>query len=71
RNLQAVCREAGGDLQQLVKLTVFLTDMNDFPHFNEVMMEFFQPPYPARSTVAVKQLPKNVKIEIEGILILD
>ena len=68
QNLQAVCRAAGGDLTDIVKLSVFVTDMADFPTINEVMAEFIPQPYPARAVVGVASLPKGVHIEIEGIM---
>lgn len=69
KNIKAVLAEAGADLQAVVKTTVFLSDMNDFVPMNEVYASHFQQPYPARSTVAVKTLPKNALVEIEVIAI--
>ncbi len=72
KNMRAVCQAAGGDLHDLVKLTVFLTDMVNFQSFNDIMMDYFLDiPYPARSAVACLALPKNALIEIEGILFLE
>lgn len=70
-NLQAVARAADGSLAQLVKLTVYLTDLKDFPTVNEVMGEYFEKPYPARAAVGVAELPKGVSVEIEAIMVLD
>lgn len=70
-NVKAVCEAAGGDLSQIVKLTVFLTDLAHFPTVNEVMAEYITPPYPARAAVGISALPKGVEVEIEGILVLD
>jgi reactive intermediate/imine deaminase len=70
-NLAAVCRAAGGDLADVVKVNVYLLDMGDFPIINEVMAEYFQPPYPARAAVAVTELPKGAPVEVEAILALD
>lgn len=70
QNLRAVAQEAGGDLANIVKLTVYLTDMENYPLVNEIMGEFFQEPYPARALVGVASLPKGVPIEVEGILVL-
>ncbi len=64
-NAQAILREAGLDLQNVVKTTVYLADMGDFGAMNEVYAEFFTEPYPARSAVAVKQLPKSALVEVE------
>jgi len=66
-NLAAVVREGGGNLDDVVKLTVFLTDLNHFAVVNEVMAEHFNPPYPARAAVGVAALPKGVPIEIDAI----
>lgn len=70
RNLQAIAQAAGSDLHAAVKLQVFLTDMADFADVNAVMNEFIAEPYPARAAVAVKQLPKDVDIEIDAVLYL-
>ena len=64
-NAQNILREAGTDLHHVVKTTVFLSDMDNFAAMNEVYAEFFQQPYPARSAVAVKTLPKGALVEIE------
>ena len=64
-NLKAVLEEAGASLEQVVKTTVFLQDMNDFAEMNAVYAEYFQEPYPARSTVQVARLPRDVRVEIE------
>ena len=69
RNLRAVCAEAGGELQEIVRLGVFLTDMGDFFRFNQIMSEYFSEPYPARAAVQVVALPKGGLVEAEGILI--
>lgn len=70
-NLQAVCHAALGDLKHIVKLTIYLTDLNNFPQVNELMLAYFTEPYPARSTVGVSSLPKGAAIEVEGIMVLD
>ena len=64
-NVQAILQEAGLDMKNVVKTTVFLADMGDFADMNSVYAEFFTPPYPARSAVAVKTLPKQALGEIE------
>ena len=71
QNLRAVAEAAGGDLGQIVKLNVYLTDLGDFPVVNEVMGEYFNEPYPARAAVGVAALPKGTQVEIEGIMVLD
>lgn len=68
KNLSAVCDAAGGELQDMVKVQIYLTDLSEFAIVNEVMKEFFKTPYPARAAIGVKQLPKGAQIEIDGIL---
>jgi len=63
-NLKAVLEAAGSSLSRVVQTTCFLADMEDFPGFNEVYARYFAPPYPARATVAVKALPRGVKVEV-------
>jgi len=65
KNLEAILKEAGATYKDVVKTTIFLDDINDFKVVNEIYEEFFKEHKPARSTVAVKTLPLNVKIEIE------
>lgn len=67
KNLRAVLESAGSSLSQVLKTTVFLTDMAVFPTVNEIYAQYFQQPYPARSCIAVRALPKNGKVEIEAI----
>lgn len=67
KNAQAILREAGTDLGHVVKTTVFLSDIANFAPMNEVYAEFFSEPYPARSAVAVRDLPKGALVEIEVI----
>lgn len=69
-NLEAVCKASGGSFDKVVKLTVFLTDLADFPLVNEVMEERFSTPYPARAAIGVASLPKNVAVEVEGVMYL-
>ena len=64
-NVQYILNEAGTDLSHAVKTTVFLSDMSNFAAMNEVYAQFFSEPYPARSAVAVKDLPKGALVEIE------
>jgi len=68
-NLGAVLEAAGSSLNDVVKATVFLQDMNDFSRMNAVYQEFFQAPYPARAAVQVARLPRDVKIEIEAVAV--
>lgn len=68
-NLNSVLEAAGATLDNVVKCTVFLQDMNDFTKMNNVYDEFFQPPFPARAAVEVARLPKDVKVEIEAIAV--
>ena len=68
QNLLAVANAAGGDLSDVVKLNIFLTDMANFPHVNEVMAEYFQQPYPARAAIGVAALPKDAGVEMDGVL---
>ena len=67
-NLSAVCTAAGGSLDDIVKLTIFLTDMGDFPQVNTIMGQYFSTPYPARAAVQVAALPKGVSVEMDAIL---
>lgn len=69
-NLKAVTAAAGGDLSNIVKLNVFLTDLSHFPIVNEVMGEYFIEPYPARAAVGVAALPKEVDVEIDAIMVV-
>jgi reactive intermediate/imine deaminase len=70
RNLQSVATAAGGDLDDVVKLTVYLTDLGNFASVNKVMGEFFSEPYPARAALGVASLPKAADVEAEAILVL-
>jgi reactive intermediate/imine deaminase len=69
-NLKAVAEAAGGTLDQIVKVTIFLTDLNDFAAVNAVMESYFSKPYPARAAVGVASLPKGVDVEAEAVLAL-
>lgn len=68
RNLAAVCEAAGGDLDRIVKLTVFLTDLGHFGDVNEIMGEYFQKPYPARAAIGVASLPRGAAVEMDAVL---
>jgi reactive intermediate/imine deaminase len=67
-NLAAIAAAAGGSLADVVKLSVFLTDLAHFPRVNEIMATYFTPPYPARAAVGVAALPKGARVEMECIL---
>jgi 2-iminobutanoate/2-iminopropanoate deaminase len=69
QNIEAVLKQAGLNLSNIVKTTIFVTDMNDFATVNEVYASYLQTPYPARSTVGVAALPKGVNVEIEVVAI--
>ena len=69
-NLQAVARAAGGDLSDVVKLNVFLTDLGHFPLVNQVMAAYFAEPFPARAAVGVAALPKAASVEMDAVLVL-
>ena len=70
KNLNAVCEASGGDLSNIVKLNIFLTDLSHFPVVNEVMGQYFQQPYPARAAIGVRELPKGAQVEMDGILVI-
>jgi len=69
-NLTAVAEAAGGSLDDVAKLNIYLTDLSHFPLVNEVMSEFFSQPYPARAAVGVAELPKASQIEMDAVLVL-
>lgn len=69
-NLKAVAEAAGGSLAQVVKLTVYLTDLSHFPLVNEVMANYFQEPYPARAAVGVVQLPRGATVEMDAVMVI-
>lgn len=69
-NLTAVCEAAGGTLQDIVKLNIFLTDLSNFATVNEIMAQHFDEPYPARAAIGVKELPKGVGVEMDGIMVI-
>ena len=66
-NLAAVMQQAGGSLSDIVKLTIYLVDLEQFGQVNEVMAEYFDAPFPSRATVAVAALPKGAPIEVEAV----
>ncbi|HUF73824.1 MAG TPA: RidA family protein [Gammaproteobacteria bacterium] len=70
-NLEAVARAGGGALANVVKLTVYLTDLGRFAEVNEIMVRYFDEPYPARAAIGVAALPRQAQIEIDAIMVLD
>jgi 2-iminobutanoate/2-iminopropanoate deaminase len=70
KNLAAVLEAAGSSMDKVVKTTVFLQDMNEFSRMNQVYGEAFKPPFPARATVQVARLPRDVKVEVEAVALL-
>lgn len=69
-NLKAVCEAAGGTLDQVARLGLYVTDLGDFAAVNSVMAEYFSSPYPARSTIEVSALPKGAAFEVDAILVI-
>lgn len=69
-NMRAVIEAAGGAFANVVKLTIYVTDMGNFAKINEIMATFFAEPYPARAVVGVASLPKNALVEMDAILVL-
>ncbi len=69
-NLAAVAKAAGGSLQDVVKLNVFLVDLKNFPQVNEVMAQYFKEPYPARAAIGVAALPRGAQVEMDAVLVL-
>ena len=70
KNLMAVAQAAGGDLRDLVKINIYLTDLTHFQKVNEVMQAYIPAPFPARAVVGVNSLPRGAAIEAEGVLVL-
>ncbi|MGL1956903.1 MAG: RidA family protein [Colwellia sp.] len=68
KNLSAVCEAAGGNINDMVKVNIFMTDLNNFATVNEIMANYFQKPYPARAAIQISKLPKDVAIEIDGVM---
>ena len=69
-NLRAVCRAAGGDFNQVVRVTIYLVDLAQFPKVNEIMATYFREPYPARVTIGVASLPRGAQVEIDAVMVL-
>ena len=70
-NLKMVCEAAGGSLQHIARMGIYLTDLNHFSVVNKVMGEVFSEPYPARSTIGVAALPRGAQVEVDAILVLE
>ncbi|MDH5472155.1 MAG: RidA family protein [Gammaproteobacteria bacterium] len=70
KNLLAIVQASGGEFSDIVKLNVFLTDLNNFPTVNQVMAEYFTEPYPARAAIGVAALPKASAVEMDAVLVL-
>lgn len=70
KNLAAVCAASGGDLNNIVKLNIFLTDLDHFATVNTIMAQYFDKPYPARAAIGVSQLPKGADVEADGVLVI-
>ena len=68
KNLVAVCEAAGGCINDMVKVNIFMIDLANFATVNEIMSKYFKEPYPARAAIQVSRLPKDVEIEIDGIM---
>jgi reactive intermediate/imine deaminase len=70
-NLQAVCEAAGGDFSRVVRLTIYLVDLAQFPKLNDIMAACFREPYPARVTIGVASLPRGAQVEIDAVMVLE
>jgi reactive intermediate/imine deaminase len=69
-NLRAVCEAAGGSLEDVVRLGLYLTDLGQFAAMNAVMSDYFEAPYPARSTIGVASLPRGAQFEVDAVMVL-
>lgn len=70
KNLTAVAEAAGGNLDSIVRISVYLTDLSNFPVVNDTMKRYFKQPYPARTTIGVAALPKNSLVEVDAIMVV-
>ncbi|SFR90977.1 reactive intermediate/imine deaminase [Dyella sp. OK004] len=70
-NLKAVAEAAGGSLSKIVRVGIYVTDLANFATVNTVMADYFQAPYPARSTIEVSGLPKDAEVEVDAVMVLD
>jgi len=71
KNLAAVCKASGGSLNDIAKLNIYLTDLNNFPVVNEIMAQYFDEPYPARAAVGINELPKGAQVEMDGVMVIE
>ena len=71
KNISAVCQAAGGSINDMVKVNIFMTDLSHFATVNEIMAKYFHEPYPARAAIEVSALPKGVGVEMDAILVLE
>ena len=71
KNLTAMCEASKGSVSDIVKLNIFLTDLGNFAILNEIMATYFTEPYPARAAIGVKELPKGVGVEMDGIMVIN
>ena len=69
-NLKSVCKASGGDLNDIVKINVFLTDLSYFSKVNEIMAGYFEEPYPARAAVGIKELPRAALVEMDAVMVV-
>jgi len=69
-NLKSVCKASGGDLNDIVKLNVFLTDLSNFSKVNEIMAGYFDEPFPARAAVGIKELPRGALVEMDAVMVI-
>ena len=70
-NLKSVCKASGGNLNNIVKLNVFLTDLSNFSKVNEIMASYFDEPYPARAAVGIKELPRAALVEMDAVMVIN
>jgi len=70
-NLKSVCKASGGDLNDIVKLNVFLTDLSNFSKVNEIMSGYFDEPYPARAAVGIRELPRSALVEMDAVMVIN
>lgn len=70
-NLRAICQAAGGSLEDVARVGLYLTDLSQFAAVNAVMAEYFEEPYPARSTIEVSALPRGARFEVDAVMVLD
>lgn len=70
KNLQAVCIAAGGDLNKIIKLNIYLTSLENFSIVNEIMVQYFAAPYPARAVIGINELPKAALVEMDAVMMI-